>query len=369
MTASPTAAPRNAGLDAARAIAMLLVVCTHAALSFMVTPIGWAIQDRSQHLGVDLWVWIVRAFAMPTFFWLAGYFSRAVLVSAGARGFAQNRATRILMPLALALVPCSLLLDLLWDWGRAVAARATVAANIPKLQSSELELMLGHLWFLYYLLWLSAAAVAISAAVRRVPARLPVLALPAVLTCGVLAYLGALHTDTPLGFIPDLPILVYMGAFFGWGWLVQARPAELARYARYAWYAAALALGCLAAVVVTLARGLAVVEAPPLYAIAASAGFSIAVMVWFLGICVRYLAQPRALFRLAAESSYWFYIVHLPLVVALQIAVSQLAVPGPLKYVAIVTITTAACLGTYALVSRVPVGRRRQASRSSSAHR
>jgi len=48
------AAPRAAGLDAARAIAMMLVVATHAALSFMVTPIGWAIQDRSRYLGVDL---------------------------------------------------------------------------------------------------------------------------------------------------------------------------------------------------------------------------------------------------------------------------------------------------------------------------
>lgn len=368
MTAAP-GSTRNAGLDAARAIAMMLVVCTHAALSFMVTPIGWAIQDRSRHLGVDLSVWIVRAVAMPTFFWLSGYFSRAVLVRAGVRGFARNRATRILVPLAIALVPCSLVLGALWDWGREVAARAAVAANIPKLQGSELEISLGHLWFLYYLLWLSAAAVAIGAVVRRVPARLPVLAFPAALTFGVLAYLGALHTDTPLGFIPDLPILVYMGAFFGWGWLVHARPDELERYARRAWYAAAIAPGFLAVVVVTLARGLSVIEAPPLYAIAASAGFSIAVMVWFLGACVRHLARPHPLLRLASDSSYWCYIVHLPIVVGLQIAVSQLAVPGPLKYAVIVAVTTAACLGTYALVSRVPAGRRRNAPRMISAHR
>ena len=45
---------RHDGLDAARALAMILVVATHAAISFMVTPIGWAIQDRLQHLAVDL---------------------------------------------------------------------------------------------------------------------------------------------------------------------------------------------------------------------------------------------------------------------------------------------------------------------------
>src|SRR4051812_26851449 len=125
--------PRDTGLDAARAIAMLLVVATHGALAFMVTPIGWAIQDRSRHLGVDLYVWIVRAFAMPTFFWLSGYFSRAVM-QGGLRGFVRHRATRILLPLAIALVPISLVLGALWDWGREVGARASVAANIPKLK-------------------------------------------------------------------------------------------------------------------------------------------------------------------------------------------------------------------------------------------
>lgn len=351
---------RNAGLDAARAIAMMFVVGTHAAVSFMVTPIGWAVQDRSQNLGVDLWAWIVRAFAMPTFFWLAGYFSRHVLVTDGVAGFVRNRALRIFVPLAIALVPCSLVVGAIWDWGREVSTRAAVADNIPKFQSSELEIFLGHLWFLYYLLWLSAAALVLAALARHLRVRIPVLAIPIAMTFGVLVYLGALHTNTPLGFIPDVPILVYMGGFFAWGWLVHARPTELALYARRAWHALAIAPVFLAVVVVTLARGLSVVEAPPLYAIAASALFSIAAMVFLLGACTRYLARPRPLLQLASRGSYWFYILHLPVVVALQVALSQVAIPGPLKYLVIVAITTGVCVGSYALVSRVaPRGRAR----------
>src|SRR3954453_4353717 len=106
---------RNPGLDAARALAMALVVATHAALSFMVTPIGWAIQDRSHHLGVDLYVWAMPPFGMPVFFGVAGYASRAVFVRRGAQGFVVNRVTGIFVPLALALVPCSLAIDALWD--------------------------------------------------------------------------------------------------------------------------------------------------------------------------------------------------------------------------------------------------------------
>ena len=354
---------RNASLDAARAIAMMFVVATHAALSFMVTPIGWAIQDRSQHLGVDLYVWIVRAFAMPTFFWLAGYFSRAVLTDCGPAGFARNRATRILLPLAIALTPCSLLIGALWDWGRDLAIRAAVADNIPKLQSGELEILLGHLWFLYYLLALSLVAIVVVMFVRRIPARLPILVIPAAMTFGVLAALGALHTNTPLGFLPDLPILTYMGGFFAWGWLVHARPGELERYGRRIVAAATIALASLVVVIVTLARGLSIVEAPPLYAIAASAVFSIATMIGFLGACQRYLATPHPVLRFASDSSYWFYIVHLPVVVGLQVLLADIAIPGPIKYVAIVAVTTVVCLGTYALV------RRRTTSRIISAHR
>lgn len=362
MTSPATTASceRNAGLDAARAIAMMFVVATHAAISFMVTPIGWAVQDRSQHLGVDLWVWIVRAFAMPTFFWLAGYFSRVLLVKEGVGGYLRNRALRIFAPLAVALVPCSLVVGAIWDWGREVTVRATVADNMPKFQSSEIEIFLGHLWFLYYLLWLSLAALAITALVRHLRVRVPVLAAPIALTFGVLAYLRALHTDTPLGFIPNLPILVYMGGFFAWGWLVHARPDELATYARRTWHALALAAPLLAVVIVTLARGLSVIESPPLYAIAASSLFSIALVIFLLGACTHYLARPRPLLQLASRSSYWFYVLHLPIVVALQVALSQVVIPGPLKYVVIVAVTTAACVGSYALVSAVvPRGRAR----------
>ena len=347
---------RNDALDAARAVAMVFVVATHAALSFMVTPIGWAVQDRSQHLGVDLYVWIVRAFAMPTFFWLSGYFSRAVLDSGGWRGYVRHRVVRILIPLVLAVVPCSLVLGWEWDWGREVVARPGVADNIPKLQSSELPLVLGHLWYLYYLLWLSVAAVALARVARaaqlRIPAGIGVLAVPAVITFGVLAALRSLHTDTPLGFVPDLPIAIYMGGYFAWGWIVRGRPEELARYGRYAWHALAIAPVFLAVVVATLYRGLAAIEDAPLYASAASALFAICVMVGFLGLCVRH-GRPHRLLRLASESSYWFYIAHVPIVVALQILVAPIPVPGILKFVAIVIVTSAACMGSYALVSRL----------------
>lgn len=349
---------RHHGLDAARAMAMIVVVAAHAAISFMETPIGWAIQDRARHLGVDLAVWIARAFAMPVFFWLSGYFARAVYEHGGAGGFVRHRVARVLAPLAIALVPCSLALDALWDWGRALEGRAEVAANIPKLQGSGLPVTLGHLWYLYYLLAMSAVALAAVPLARRLRVRavagVPLLALVGGAAIAVLAASRTLHLDTPLGFAIDPAVAAYMGAFFVWGWHVHAHPGELDRYARHAWHAAGAAPLLLGAVAPTLRDGAdpAQTAPPPLHAIAASGLFTMSLLVAFLGLSVRCARRRHAVLRLASESSYWFYVAHLPLVVLLQIALARVAVPGPLKYAAIVAATTAACLATYELAIR-----------------
>ncbi|MDQ3366408.1 MAG: acyltransferase [Myxococcota bacterium] len=348
---------RQAGLDATRTVAMLLVVAGHAAVSFMTTPVGWAIQDRSQFLGMDLFAWLVRAFAMPTFFWLSGYAARSVLVRRGTGGYLRNRLTRIFVPLAVALVPCSLALSALWDWGREVGGRAAVADSIPKLQGSEVPVLLGHLWYLYYLLFLSVAALGVARVLRGIKSpsgAVGILVVPAGLSIGALGYLGALHTDTPLGFVPDLPILIYMGGFFAWGWLVHARPTELEWYRDRAWQALGVAAVLLATVLPALAHGVA-----PLHAILGSGLFTLAMIIFFVGACVRHLAAPTPWRTAASDATYWCYIAHLPIVVGLQILVAPLAIPGAVKYAAILTVTLALCLGSY----NIGVRRFRKASR------
>ena len=335
---------RHAGLDAAKTLAIAFVVATHAALSYMVTPIGWAIQDTSRNLGVDLFVWIARGAGMPMFFWLSGYFARDVYERKGRGGFVRNRARRILLPLALAIVPCSLALDALWDWGRTLAGRPEVAANIPKLEGSKLPVTLGHLWYLYYLLVISALALAFAELGRRARARVPVWVTP--LAAFVpLALAGKLQPDTPLGFQIDPSVTVYFGAFFTWGWLVHARRPALEQYAHHCWRVLAAAALLLAAVLPALASSTA-----PVYAIAASCAFTFALVAVFIGLCVRYVRRP--ILPLASDASYWTYIAHLPLVVLLQIAFAMVAWPGPIEYLAIVGATGVACLVSYAAFAR-----------------
>jgi peptidoglycan/LPS O-acetylase OafA/YrhL len=310
---------RNHALDTARAFAMTVVVLAHAAIAYMVTPIGWAIQGPVTWIGADLFVWVARAMAMPLFFWLAGYFSRAVYEHGGPRGFIRQRATRVALPLVIALVPVSLALNALWDWGRAVAARGAVPHQIPALEGSTLPVTLGHLWFLYYLLVMSAIALAVVPVARRFQVRFPP-ALAGALSIVPLMVDGAMGLQTPLGFGIDPCVLAYEGAFFAWGWLIHANRDELAQSANRAWFELALSAVALAVLIPVLRDGGTV----PGYAIGASGALSVGLIDARVGLCVRYGNQPRPLVRRISDASFLVYIVHLPIVVLLQIAIASL---------------------------------------------
>jgi glucan biosynthesis protein C len=326
---------RYAGLDAARAYAMLIVIALHAAVPFMATPIGWAIEDPSHHLAVDVFVWLAHAFVMPVFFWLSGLFGRVTYDRVGLAGFARSRVVRIAVPLVIALVPCSLAMNALWDW----AASRRGVVQVATLHASGLPITLAHLWFLYYLLAVSAIAVAIA----RVP-RTIALAGAAVAVIATMVVSGS-QIDTPLSFMIDPIALGFHAAFFVAGW--HARE-QLGAYARLAWPAVAVSVALAITSFVVLAGSIG--EMPPVAVRVVIGALSIASTIGFLGLCLR--SRPRRWVRFVARASYWSYIVHLPIVVLLQIALVDVPLPWPLKLAAIASVATLVCLGTFALANQ-----------------
>lgn len=346
----------------------------HGAISFLQFDISWAIRDRSTSFGVDVFVWICHTFRMPVFFLLAGFFGRLLHLKLGTASFLRHRAKRILLPFVLFLVPVMPALHLLWRWGLSRQAPPAPTGLQETSIDPSLVFAPGHLWFLYYLMMVLTVLVLVAVVGRKTPLggvdkvvraivrfRLAIFVM-AIPTAATLAPMETLSSDTPGDFIPVPRILVYYFVFATFGWLLHRQGDLVLEFGRRLWIPLVLALALIVPVGSLVER--TVREGPlgpvalRIAALYLSALFGWSMVVLFLGAFVKWGGRPRSWVSTLSDASYWCYLVHLPIVVALQILVADLPWPGLLKYALIMTATIAVCLGSYhAFVRTTFVGR------------
>ena len=357
-------------LDAVRGFALLLGVAFHAALSFMPgwPPGLWAMVDNSPSRFLADAAFVAHIFRMSLFFLLAGFFARLLHQRLGTAGFWKNRLLRIAVPLVIGWV---LLYPLIvWIW--IVGIGKTFGGNpppMPEMPKAFGAFPLAHLWFLYQLLQLYAIALLLRAAVvridpsrrlrgavdalvsglLRVPLAVLLLGIPVALALMALpawSYWAGIPTPDQT-VIPQLAPLVGYGMAFGFGWLVHRSRDALAAIARY-WLPNLLA-GALAAAWLLASLRVSPPMAPPGFpanpfdlvdgTTLTKAGFALmtGVAAWGLamgitGAALRFLSGPGAVRRYVADASYWIYLAHLPLVMALQVWVGHWPLSWWVKY-------------------------------------
>lgn len=111
-SASPSSEPtfnRRHDLDALRAIAMLLGIVLHAALSF--SPIPWTVKDSQQSDFYYVLFAGIHGFRMPLFFMLSGFFTAMLWRKRGLGGLIKQRLKRIALPLAIG---CLTIIPAMW---------------------------------------------------------------------------------------------------------------------------------------------------------------------------------------------------------------------------------------------------------------
>ena len=74
-----------------------------------------------------------------------------------------------------------------------------------------------------------------------------------------------------------------------------------------------------------------------------------------LGLALRFMSGFSRTWRYLADASYWLYLIHLPLVMALQVALSQLDWPGLIKFAVILVVALPPMLASYHLLVRFTV--------------
>jgi glucans biosynthesis protein C len=332
---------------------MLLGVLFHAAISFMATPLGWAVQDRSTHLGVDAFTWICHAFRMPVFFLLSGFFSRLLIEKRGVDGFFKQRLRRLGLPFLIFWPPLAAALLLLWRWGRSLPGQPVMRGLALDVPRDRLVLSPAHLWFIYYLLLIAAVTAVVAR--RRAPAWIDRLrfAMPLAVV-GVLLTMRPLEIETPVTFVPRLSILAFYGLFFLQGWLLHRQPERISGYGRHLMLRAGAAVVLLAALVPLLEQVKQTGRLNEAHALGAAllGGLSWVLVGLFIGLFVRFMPAERPWVSWLSDAAYWVYLVHLPVCVLLQVWLAPKDWPGPLKYALVCLGTLAACLASYAVAVR-----------------
>jgi len=375
--ANGAASDRLHGLDAVRGFALIGGVALHATMSFFPGQQLWVVKDATESTELSALFYVVHIFRMAVFFLLAGFFGRLLLQRRGAGGFVRDRVKRIALPLAAfwPIVLAGIIAAIVWAAVQAAGGQPLPQRPPPPMTVETFPLT--HLWFLYLLLIFYAAALLLRGLVvaadrggglRRFADRITaglvgmwapiLLALPVAavlaLTPDWLPWFGVKTPDT--GFVPNAQALTAYGLAFGLGWLVQRQSDLLAvwrrRWAFHLVLATVFTAGCLALIgptpdVETGALG----ELTWAYALC----YAMALWCWTFGLIgagLALFAGRSPVRRYLADASYWIYLVHLPVVMALQVAVAPYDWPWPVKYGLVLGVGFALLLASYQLLVR-----------------
>lgn len=291
------------------------------------------------------------------------------------------------MPVVLTAITAVLI------WGALLANGGALPKEAPPGPSfTPSDFPLTHLWFLYALLLCYAVTLVVrgvAAAIDR-RGRLRVLAdrgvrvlmsgwapvLLAVPLCLALYFqsewfmwFGIPTPDRAL--YPNLPAAVGFGSAFALGWLLHRQAGLLGR-CELRWplhlSLAVVATGvCLS--IVGIAPAL-VPAAKDAKTFAYAACYAVAAWSWtfaLIGLAMRSLSGYSAVRRYLADASYWMYLIHLPLVMALQTAAARIDWPWFVKFPLVLAVAFAAMLLSYqwlvrgTFIGAVLNGRRKRA--------
>jgi len=392
--AQPTDAPRPGtatrfhGFDALRGGAMLLGIVLHAAITHMdrrMNGLVWPLDDQVRHAGFDILFWWIHGWRIPLFFVMAGFFAAMLARRRGSAGLIKHRIDRILKPVAVASVTLLPIMYFAFAWGWLAEGRTyweeVLQADFDDPFIENHFLGPAHLWFLYYLFIYSVVYWALlkvrgdrtghdEPALSRLGRRLftsplrPVwFALPTFLF--LLAapdfYLGYHHiVPQSLGAAGyELAQLVYQGWFFLAGVYLFRLRREMEPIKRHAGVYLGLAFVAFSncymnAQVAMFAEDTGQsVQFTTRLVLAASTALFCWLMIWGLtGLGLTVLAKPRYWVRWLSDSAYWVYLVHLPIVVVLMIAMRNWPIGPWAKFAIIVAVTSALTLLRYRYLVR-----------------
>ena len=366
--------PRLYALDNLRATMMWLGVVLHAAALHRIEPNGLQWRDPQTSHWAGLLGALIHAFRMPVFFIVAGFFVALLVARRGPAAMLRHRAMRIGVPLLLFWPPLFALLVLLTNLhaqppGAWPLWRFDLAAVPPTPSGARLQTV--HLWFLELLMGLALIAALFYGLLDRIPARVresTANRITHAMESGwsfllLAAPLALVDRHHPYGIFeasgdwrPPAAEWLHYGLFFAYGLaLYRARarmlPMLQQRVGRHALGGALCFLGVLALYRWTR-------DAPDALAhprVWMGLLYNACAWLWcfaLIGGFLRFLPRRNPLLAYLAASAYWVYLVHLPMIGVVALALREWNVAFGWKLLANIGATSLICIVSYELLAR-----------------
>lgn len=358
-------------LDSLRAIMMLLGLVLHSSLTYNVTNHGnaWVIKDpESNYILTDFIVLLIHSFRMPIFFLVAGFFGSMLFYERGVIQMFKNRISRIVFPFIVFLFILSPIIYFSFSYTIAVFEnQENPFVNSPQLFSTIFVFTpkgTSHLWFLYYLIYVTLITSLLGLLLKKtknisnkitnifnwvIKRSITRIAFFSSFTFLILTYLETSMVNASTSFIPNLNTFVFYFFFYIVGWILFKSKGLLNSFMKYDWQFVAFA------VFLIITQGLLIqysgMDLKPNSNSAILISFN-SIIVWLFifgitGLFIRYGSKHSKRMRYISDSSYWVYLIHLPLTAIIPAFIWEFPLPALVKFIIVLSLTTLICFATY----------------------
>jgi glucan biosynthesis protein C len=363
MKATPQKTERIYSLDSLRAILMVLGIVLHSTLTYLADRPGAFRDPMGGHIFNNYIKDFIHIFRMQHFYVIAGFFGAMLFYDRGTLQIIKNRFSRIVLPFALFLLLLYPFIRLAHSYSKLrFSGSNTAFASALDYFSSPLSLLptsTWHLWFLYYLILCTAFSIFLGVVFKKIPSFSNRISnifnwimqqtnFRVFILSGITLMLYSLiKPEAPdedvFSFIPNLSGFIFYLFFYLAGWVLFKSKHLLNTMMRLDWLCFALGL-----VVFSVHFNMkdSINDILPLKLIIKS------ITTWLFifgitGLFIRYGSTYSKRMRYISDSSYWVYLLHLPLTILIPGLIADWPLHANLKLLVVVTSTTFICFVTY----------------------
>lgn len=340
-------------LDALRAMMMLLGIIIHGAETYSnSTDLIWPRDPHSTHRFFTYLSSIIHIFRMPLFFLISGFFASMLYYQRSPSVMITQRLKRVILPFLIFL----LLLHPIIHHSYAFMIESFDSKGFQNTAFKWIPNISYHLWFLYYLILITAITAVLATALRAFPKvgvaihkgfergmqqQIVFTLFLSIILFFLLVWMWDFWAPTPISLLPDVKVLSFYLVFYLFGWVLFKSNDKLYLFKKYdkIFLTIAFAVYTLKFVYIKYFNEV-------LY------GALNTIIGWFfifgfIGIFLRYLDSESKFRRYLSDSSYWVYLIHLPFTLIVPALIVDWIPIAGVKFSIVILVTTVISFASY----------------------